>query len=284
MTVNLNKPEFMPAALEYASRSLKVFPIYHIVQNATNGELECSCMTWQRKKAKRNKKLYGTDKTPTCASPGKHGRADSWKDRASDDPAQIARWSDEWPISNLGIATGETSGVFVLDLDGEEGKDNLAALEAEHGSLPVTVTVVTGSGGIHHYFKHPAGLALSNSASTVAPKIDIRANGGMVVAPPSNHKSGGSYVFAAGRSFADVEVAEAPQWLIELAIAKPNKATGSNAKAKSERNGADGDQAGNPKGQGLEFHLSSMGDAPGKLGFDQPILRAACAFFRQTWP
>jgi hypothetical protein len=278
MSHNLKKPLFREAALKYAALGFHVFPAHNIVQNASTGALECSCIGWKRKK---NKKLYGIDETPTCDAPGKHGRVDSWKKRASNDPAQIERWAKEWAIANVGIATGEVSGVYVLDLDGEEGKANLAALEQQHGPLPQTVTVITGSGGVHYYFKHPSGLPLSNSASTVAPKIDIRANGGFVIAPPSNHKSGGNYVFAPGLSFAEVEVADAPEWLIELATAKPNKGQRSSGKAKQDgaENTAGGDQTDIPDGQGLEFYLSIMGDGPGKAGFDKPIMQAACAFF-----
>src|SRR5690348_15865519 len=147
MNKNFKKPLFCEAALNYAALGFHVFPAHNIVQNASTGALECSCIGWKRKK---HKKLYGVDETPTCDAPGKHGRVDSWKKRASNDSAQIERCAKEWPIAVIGIATGEVSGIFVLDLDGEEGKANLAALEQQYGSLPQTVTVITGSGGVHY--------------------------------------------------------------------------------------------------------------------------------------
>jgi hypothetical protein len=102
---NLNKPAFREAALKYAAMGFHVFPAHNIVESAASGALECSCVGWKRKK---NKKLYGTDETPTCDAPGKHGRVDSWKKRASNDAAQIERWAKEWSVANVGIATGES--------------------------------------------------------------------------------------------------------------------------------------------------------------------------------
>jgi hypothetical protein len=173
-------PQFETAALKYVSFNWKVFPVYQIVSNKNSGETECSCLTWKRKNAK---KLYGEDDVEPCQSPGKHGRDYSWKKRASDDPEQIKRWAAKNPRSNIGIATGDVSGIVVLDIDGAEGQASLDALTVEHGPLPATITVRTGSGGHHYYFKYPVGENVSNTASTIAPKIDTRANGGFVVAP-----------------------------------------------------------------------------------------------------
>ena len=70
----------------------------------------------------------------------------------------------------VGIATGAASGVWVLDVD---DWDALVALESEHGPLPPTYTVVTGSGGIHHYFAMPAGQTITN-ANRLPKGIDVR--------------------------------------------------------------------------------------------------------------
>src|SRR5215218_4202398 len=66
---------------------------------------------------------------------------------ASTDPRQIHLWWNRWPGANIGIPTGQRSGLLVLDVDQPAGLD---ALEAEHGKLTATRTHATGSGGMHH--------------------------------------------------------------------------------------------------------------------------------------
>ena len=87
------------------------------------------------------------------------------------------------------------SDVFVIDVDvsGEKvGLQSLKALEEEVGSLPKDALVKTGSGGFHFYMRMP-DQGVKNSAGKIAPHIDVRANGGYVIAPPSTHKSGNQY-------------------------------------------------------------------------------------------
>jgi putative DNA primase/helicase len=106
------------------------------------------------------------------------------------------------------------SGLVVLDIDAKSnGEESLFALEAEHGQLPSTLTALTGGGGRHLLFAHPGG-ELRNSAGTLGPGLDIRGDGGYIVAPPSRHASGASYVWQEGRSPADLSLAELPSWLL----------------------------------------------------------------------
>jgi Bifunctional DNA primase/polymerase, N-terminal len=94
---------------------------------------------------------------------------------------------------NIGIRTGRESRLVVLDIDLEKGGDHaLADLEREHGQLPDTVEVLTGGGGRHIYFSHP-GIEVRCSAGRLGPGLDIRADGGYVIAPPSLHDSGHRY-------------------------------------------------------------------------------------------
>lgn len=145
--------------------------------------------------------LRPKDKTPASA----HGSKD-----ATDDVEQIQRWWQAMPFANIGIGTGD--GFFVVDLDGPA-----AALWAEANELPPTLTARTGKGK-HLYYALPAGVTVSNSASQVADGVDIRGNGGYVVAPPSIHPSGFVY------QWEDVEddapsrglMAQAPDWLLAL--------------------------------------------------------------------
>ncbi|HET6247369.1 MAG TPA: bifunctional DNA primase/polymerase, partial [Tepidisphaeraceae bacterium] len=92
--------------------------------------------------------------------------------------------------ANYGLATGGSSGIFVVDVDGQEGKDSLRALESKHGVLPSTVTIKTGRGR-HYYFR--TKVAVGNSAGSVAKGIDIRGDGGYVVGPGSIHETGHVY-------------------------------------------------------------------------------------------
>jgi hypothetical protein len=107
---------------------------------------------------------------------------------ATTDERCIRAWWRVCSDLNVGIATG--GGLVVIDLDvsddGEPvGELELERLEAEYGALPETRTVQTASGGVHLYYGLPEGIVVKNSASKVAPKIDIRGDGGYVVAPPS---------------------------------------------------------------------------------------------------
>ena len=119
------------------------------------------------------------------------------------------------PDCNIGIATGAVSGFFVLDVDNKDGKDgeaSLRELEAKHGLLPTTIEVITGEGR-HAWFRIGEHGAIRNSAGTIAPGLDIRGDGGYVIAPPSIHPSGKRYEWSVD---SNDEFAEAPEWLHEL--------------------------------------------------------------------
>src|SRR5690606_16313306 len=115
------------------------------------------------------------------------------------------------------IATGPGSGLFVVDVDvadGKAGDDTLAALEATHGPLPETYEVITGSGGRHIYLAWPVGVDIRNDQSgRLGPGLDIRGDGGQVLAPPTLHPNGTPYAVDLG---APDHVAAAPDWLIDL--------------------------------------------------------------------
>ncbi len=106
------------------------------------------------------------------------------------------------------------SGLLVLDIDGEAGADALHDLEREHGELPATVEALTGGGGRHVYFRHP-GEPIGNTAGKLGAGIDTRGDGGYVVGPPSPHPSGRRYQWSVDGHPDDVEIAPAPDWLLE---------------------------------------------------------------------
>jgi hypothetical protein len=153
---------------------------------------------------------------PACRNPGKHPRVAKGFKEASKDRGQLEAWWRWWPDMNIGIATGETSGFFVLDVDpGHGGDDALRELERENGELPTTARQITGSGGEHILFRHIAGLR--NSAAKVGLGLDIRGEGGYIIVPPSIHASGRRYAWDVDHHPLDVPIAEAPPWLVALA-------------------------------------------------------------------
>jgi hypothetical protein len=126
----------------------------------------------------------------------------------------------KWPDANLGIPTGAENGFFVVEFDtpeghGADGAASLAALAAEHGPLPPTREAESPSGSVHYYFQHP-GFFVKNSASEVGPGIDVRGDGGMVLAPPSVKPGVGCYKWRN-----DLALAEAPGWLLDLVKEAP---------------------------------------------------------------
>lgn len=109
----------------------------------------------------------------------------------------IERWWDRWPEANVGIATGAKIKAWVLDVDGAQGSASLTQLEAELGPLPDTLEQKTGGGGRHLFFAWPEGREIRNKQA-VRPGIDVRGQGGYVVAPPSVHESGQPYLWPLG--------------------------------------------------------------------------------------
>jgi hypothetical protein len=129
------------------------------------------------------------------------------------DAATLAQWFARWPQANIGIVTGEISNLIVLDVDPKHGgDDSLAELERRFGKLPQTVEARTGGGGRHLYFAHPGGLVLNRVG--LRQGIDLRGDGGYVVAPPSRHPSGTLYAWAPGRAPDEIERAALPRWLL----------------------------------------------------------------------
>lgn len=113
---------------------------------------------------------------------------------ATADEDTIRRWWEAWPTANVAIATGARSGIVALDVDPRHGGDeSLAAITQRYGPLPATLTVLTGGGGRHFYFTHPGGNVKNASGLGGWPGIDLRADGGYVLAPPSIHPSGQAY-------------------------------------------------------------------------------------------
>jgi hypothetical protein len=191
------KQVMLDAALSYAERGIKVFPAI-FTRNKKGG--------WQKLGRLSAKKTNG----------------ERWG--ATNDLNTIAKYWGEFPQDRIGIPTGSTNGFFCLDIDTAfdghkyDGFAGLKQLEEKYGSLPITLKSRSPSGSEHHYFRYPAGVLIKNSASELiievdrrALGVDVRGEGGMVLAPPSLHPRGGQYVWVN-----DLDIAIAPDWLIEL--------------------------------------------------------------------
>jgi Bifunctional DNA primase/polymerase, N-terminal len=151
------------------------------------------------------------DKIPITA----HG-----KDDATTDETTICTWWRQFPNANVGVATGAASGIVVLDVDaGRGGLEALARLGSEGRQLPVTLTSLTGGGGRHLLFEHP-GRPVSNR-SNIAPGLDVRGDGGYIVAAPSVHKTGKRYMWLDENA----PIAVLPPWLLSLICREPKTAS-----------------------------------------------------------
>jgi bifunctional DNA primase/polymerase-like protein/primase-like protein len=182
------------AALGYAKRGILVFPCHSITESGV-----CTCSSGA-----------------TCETPGKHPRTrNGFKDAITDERV-IDEWWNKWPEANIGVPTGQASGRLALDIDPRNGGDeSLAALVEEHGELPRTTMVKTGGGGTHYHFSYPAGEAIRCNSGKLGPGLDIKANGGFVIVPPSTTVS--TYEWLDTTS-----PAEPPEWLLE-AFRAPHK-------------------------------------------------------------
>ena len=152
---------------------------------------------------------------PDCHSPGKHPRTRRGVHEATTDQGQILRWWRTWPEASIGGAIGG-AGLWVLDLDGEAGIARWHRWLQETGTeCPPTLTVRTGGGGLHLWWRTPAERAIRNRVRILA-CVDVRASGGYVILPPSTHRSGRRYEIEI-----DAPPADPPAALLELVAPPP---------------------------------------------------------------
>lgn len=147
-----------------------------------------------------------------------------WQDAATDNLDEIRNWyTGLYQGHGVGIATGAGSGIWVLDIDiadEKTGADSLRGLVAEHGDLPPTPTAVTGTGGMHIYYAwDPTRPVTNGSATNLPPGLDIRGEGGQVLAAPTTHPNGRRYRWI--RDPWTTPLAEAPDWLYQHFTPEP---------------------------------------------------------------
>lgn len=226
---------------EFSARGWKMFPVFKISDGA------CVC---------RN----GAD----CDSPGKHPMVHNGVTAATNDPMQVVWWFLNFPECNWAVATGEPSGIWVLDLD-THAHDGVASLrewlDANDVVLPETYAVHTGGGGWHYYFRLEQPM---KNRTGVLPGVDVRGAGGYVLLPGSNHISGMGYSVAN-----DKPVAFAPRSLVEFLRTAPGSGHG--------RGGTR--RPGSPI-QGLDHYLE-RGFTVGNR--DNECYALACSLWRKHW-
>jgi len=174
----MNKSTMLKAALSYAEKGLAVFPLQY------------------------------RDKIP--------GTANGVKD-ATTDLEQINKWWHDTPFANIGIAMGKPSGGLIaidIDVDENKGKNGFESIrdwEKEHGELPETVMTLTGRGGNHMIY---STNTVCGNRTNVIHGVDVRSDGGYIVAPPSVHPNGQEYAWE--HAFEDCDIAEANKSVLEL--------------------------------------------------------------------
>lgn len=187
------------AAVGYARRNIPVFPCREVT-------------------------TYGPDLDERTGKPKEHKAKSPYTRHgchdATTDVKQVAKWWQQYPGAAIGLRTGADSGLFVVDVDvkhGAPGLETWAALQAQHGPAPKTRTARTASGGLHVYFRHPGkGKIVKTDSGGLGQAVDLRGDGhGYALAPPSVIESG------AYEWIDDCPTAEAPDWLIDLAVKRP---------------------------------------------------------------
>lgn len=185
-------PDLLAAALRYADMGVAVFPLHSIGPDG-----HCTC-------------------GERCDSPGQHARTEHGAKDATTDPTVIRAWWTRWPDANIGVATGDASGLVIVNVSGS------AALNALKGKAPSveavnellnTATVIRGEGR-HFYFLRPEGRVLRRVQ--IAPGTVLHGDDGYIIAPPSRHVSGQRYAWLGGTA-GEPAPAELPHWLLELA-------------------------------------------------------------------
>lgn len=129
----------------------------------------------------------------------------------------VREWWRRTPDAMIGLPTGKPTGVWVLDLDRKpgvgDGHEWLEDMETKHGALPDTARAITMGGGTHIFFKHVEGI---RNRGGLGVAVDVRGEGGYVIAPGSVAGDGRGYEWVDG--YGPEHIVDAPQWLLDLVL------------------------------------------------------------------
>ena len=194
------------AALHYVRRGWPVIPLHYPLGS------RCSCGRSE------------------CPSIGKHPLTSQGLKDASVDEDQVLLWWHEDPKANIGLLTGARSGILVLDIDPRHGgEESYKRLLADAGAKVKTLQSKTGGGGRHILFLYPARKTTDIKSRPLKgyPGIDVKADGGYIVAPPSLHALGKRYAFAgSARSAPRAGVSEMPEALLRMVRSESSQGVG----------------------------------------------------------
>lgn len=159
-----------------------------------------------------------------CKSPGKHPIT-KWEGRSRVEhisKPELRRLFKSYPDANVGIVTGRISNLVVLDVDGEAGMAALTAAGIDPWEVP-TPSVKSGGGGYHFYYRYPSDMEIP-TRTALFDHVDVRSDGGFIVAPPSIHRSGNTYEWIDGLSLEDLDLAEVDlSWMTQKKPKAPKK-------------------------------------------------------------
>lgn len=165
---------------------------------------------------------YARNGWPVFPLAGKipYRESQGYKD-ATIDEQQIHTWWTTHPTANIGLATGERSGIIVLDIDPPEGYFSLKELQALYAPLPETRRSRTAHKGLHYFFQYPDdGNTYQNAVGLAGQEgVDIRATGGYVVLPPSKLYGRLSYTWGNPQT----PITLLPDWLHDLLLEAQQK-------------------------------------------------------------
>lgn len=149
--------------------------------------------------------------SPACKDPKVKHPCIRWKPFQERRPtdAEIEYWIKRFPDRNGCYMTGPVLGRIVIECDSPA-----AIAWVRRMGMPPTQTVRSRRGP-HYHLKHPSGLYVPTVAGKIHEGVDIRGDKGIAVAAGSIHRTGFKYHWARGRSPQEVELADAPQWLID---------------------------------------------------------------------
>jgi hypothetical protein len=216
----------LKAALALARAGWRVFPVYSIAKDGRcSCEHEGRCAYLRRSGSERTRQKHAScpvgGPCKACQQ-GKHPGTMHGHCDATTNEAQIRQWWTARPW-NIGIAIPE--GIVVVDIDHRNGGiETIEKVCAAHGEAWArSFSVCSGGGGLQIYFCCESGRRFPKTLDKhFGPGIDLKQHGGYVLAPPSNHKSGGGY---RRDESSPNTISPAPEWLLELSNAHTSRAT-----------------------------------------------------------
>lgn len=237
----------MKTLTDYARKGYRVFPVHGVTGIAGEHYCECGDPKCKAKKPYLSFKKYASNNVDKCS-----------------------QWEASYDNCNIGLPTGKDNGFWVLDIDAKGGGKETMKRLAGDNRFPETPRAHTGGGGFHYYFlwdERAEALGISTQAG-VFDGIDLRGEGGYVIAPPSKHLSGSSYNWITDAELGRIEVATAPDWLYELLEQAMKK-----DESKSQRNNERFKLQKVTSGEGRWNYLNDMAcSLRAKYGYDANLL------------